>query len=173
MAVLPIRTYGDPVLRRKAAPVEKFDDELRQLAEDMIETMQVARGIGLAAPQVGVSMALCVVDMGLIKDGDPPRSFINPEIIEEFGDIEVMEEGCLSIPDINEDVPRRQGIRLRYQDIGGHTHEAQCTDLLARVLQHEIDHLHGIFFTDRLRPFRRKLLAKRLREIATGVREKG
>lgn len=166
MALLAIRKYGDPVLRLKAKPIELFDDELAQFVEDMIETMQAAEGIGLAAPQVGVSKALCVVDVGLIEEGKKPQAYINPEIVDEFGEKTTLEEGCLSIPGVNEEVTRIEGIRLRYQDLHGKSHEMQCTGMLARVLQHEIDHLHGIFFTDRLGPMKRKLLAKKLRAIA-------
>lgn len=166
MALLQIRIYGDPILRAKAAPIEKFDDYLRTLAEDMIETMQAAHGIGLAAPQIGLSLSLCVVDVGLIEEGAPPQAYVNPQILEEFGDKVVMEEGCLSIPDVNENVSRSEGIRLKYQDLQRQTHETQCTGMLARVLLHEIDHLHGIFFTDRLGPMKRKLVAKKLRALA-------
>jgi len=166
MAFLPIRKYGDPVLRLQAQPVTEFDVELAIFVENMIETMQASEGIGLAAPQVGVSQALCVVDIGLIEKGKQPQAFINPEIIEEFGDEVVLEEGCLSLPDVRDDVARREGIRLRYQDLQGEQHEMQCQGLLARVLMHEIDHLHGIFFTDRLGPLKRRLLAKKLRAIA-------
>ncbi len=166
MAVLPIRKYGDPVLRRKAEPVDRFDEELLNLVDDMIDTMEAAEGIGLAAPQVGVSKAVCVVNMHYIQEGTPPQAFVNPEILEEFGENVSMEEGCLSIPGIAEEVTRKKGIRIRYQDLEGNVHETQCTDMLARVLQHEVDHLHGIFFTDRLGPMKRKLLAKKLKAIA-------
>ncbi len=172
MALLYIRKYGDPVLRQKASRVDAFDEELAQFVEDMIETMQAAEGIGLAAPQVGVSRALCVVDVGLIEEGKPPQVFINPEILEEFGEDVSMEEGCLSIPGVAEEVTRKEGIRLQYQDLQGNLHEMKCTGMLARVLQHEIDHLLGIFFTDRLGPMKRRLLAKKLRAIAEqGKRE--
>ncbi|MCA9743919.1 MAG: peptide deformylase [Deferribacteres bacterium] len=165
MALLQIRKYGDPVLRQKAKQIDPIDDEIVKLAEDMIETMQVAKGIGLAAPQIGLSLSMCVVDIGLIEEGASPEAFINPEIIEEFGDDYTMEEGCLSIPEVNDDVTRKEAIRVTYQDINGEKHELSCDGMLARVLQHEIDHLHGIFFTDRLSAIKRKLLAKKLRAI--------
>ncbi len=171
MALLEIIKYGDPVLRQEAAPVEQFDDELFELVDDMIETMQAANGIGLAAPQVNVSKALCVVDVGLIEEGREPQAFVNPEILEEFGDKAVREEGCLSIPDISEDVERIEGVRVRYQDLSGETHEIQVNELFARVLQHEIDHLNGVFFTDRLSALKRKLLSKKLRKIAAEAKE--
>lgn len=166
MAVLPIRLYGDPVLRAKAKKVEKFDDELREFIASMIETMHAAEGIGLAAPQVGVSRALCVIDVGLIEEGQLPRAFINPVIHASSQETDVREEGCLSIPGITEDVRRPQGIRLSYQDEFGVEHELECQGLLARVLQHEIDHLHGVFFTDKLSSIKRKMLSKKLRNIA-------
>ncbi len=166
MAVLYIRKYGDPVLRQKAARVEQFDDELATLVNDMIETMQAAEGIGLAAPQVGVSKAVFVVDVGLLEKGAQPQAFINPEILDEFGEDVTMEEGCLSIPGIAEDVTRKQAVRIRYQDLQGQVHEGQYKDMFARVIQHEFDHLNGIFFTDRLGPMKRRLLSKKLRAIA-------
>lgn len=166
MAVLKIRKYGDPVLRQKAASVTEFDVNLAKFAADMIETMQAAKGIGLAAPQVGFSTALCIVDVGLIEEGAAPQVFVNPEILEVFGEEQALEEGCLSIPEVTDDVVRQEGIRLRYQDLEGQTHEIAVKGLFARVLQHEVDHLHGIFFTDRLSPFRRKMLAKKLRAIS-------
>jgi len=166
MAVMQIRKYGDPVLRQKAVPQQTFDGELRQLAEDMIETMQVSEGVGLAANQVGLRNALCIVDMGLIKEGDKPRIFVNPVVLEEQGKTVTMEEGCLSIPGITENVDRRERIRVRYQDLDGTPHEEQVDGMLARVLQHEIDHLNGVFFVDRLNPFLRKMLSKKLRALA-------
>ncbi len=166
MAVLPIRLYGDPVLRARAKPVETFDDDLREFIASMIETMHAAEGIGLAAPQVGVSRALCVVDVGLIEKGQLPKVFINPVIHESSAEEDVHEEGCLSIPGITEDVKRPVRIRLTYQDENGKEHELECSGMLARVLQHEIDHLHGVFFTDKLSSIKRKLLSKKLRNIA-------
>lgn len=165
MAILPIRKYGDPVLRQKAAAIQEIDADIRALAEDMIETMQAAEGVGLAAPQIGESLAMCVVDVGLIIEGAIPEVFVNPEILEAFGNDVSLEEGCLSIPGITDNVVRKEGIRLRYQDLHGDRHERTCDGMLARVLQHEIDHLHGIFFTDRLSAIRRKMLAKKLRQI--------
>ncbi len=164
-----ILIYGHPVLRMKARPVEQIDDDIRDLAEEMIETMEVADGIGLAAPQVGESLSLCVVNMALIEDGAAARVFVNPEILDTEGSC-TMEEGCLSIPDIREDVERPEKIRLRYQDLDGHEFEETCDGMLARVLQHEIDHLNGVLFVDRISPIRRKLLSKRLKKLAAGKR---
>jgi peptide deformylase len=166
MAVLPIRKYGDPILRKKAIQVAEFDAALQQMAADMIETMQAAKGIGLAANQVGQPHALCVVDVGLIIEGAPPQAFVNPVILQESGKGVSYEEGCLSIPDINEEVMRKERILIRYQDLAGAEHEQECEGTLARVLQHETDHLNGVFFVDRLSPLKRKLLSKKLRAIA-------
>ena len=166
MAIRPIRKYGDPVLRKKAARVTVFDAALQSLAADMIETMQAAQGIGLAANQIGLSQALCVVDIGLITEGAPPQAFVNPAILQASKSEVSFEEGCLSIPDITDEVLRKERVLVRYQDLAGNTHEQECEGTLARVLQHEIDHLNGFFFVDRLSPLRRKLLSKRLKAMA-------
>ena len=166
MAIRPIRKYGDPILRKKAAPLAAFDEPLQHLAADMIETMQAAQGIGLAATQIGLPQALCVVDIGLIKEGEPPQVFVNPVILQEDGEEKSYEEGCLSIPEVTEEVPRKERILVRYQDLAGVEHEQECEGTLARVLQHEIDHLNGVFFVDRLSPLKRKLLSKKLKAIA-------
>lgn len=166
MAVLKIRKYGDPILRQKSAQQNAFDEALQQQAADMIETMREAKGIGLAANQAGMSNALCVVEVGLVIEGSEPRAFVNPAIIATAGEIVSYEEGCLSIPDINDDVERPNQIRVRFQDLAGAAHEEEFEGMLARVLQHEIDHLNGIFFVDRLGPLRRKLLNKKLKELA-------
>lgn len=166
MAVLKIRKYGDPILRQKAASQTAFDEALQQQAADMIETMREAKGIGLAANQAGASNALCVVEVGLVLEGAEPRAFVNPVITATAGEIVSYEEGCLSIPEINDDVERPNQIRVQFQDLAGAAHEEEFEGMLARVLQHEIDHLNGIFFVDRLGPLRRKLLNKKLKELA-------
>jgi peptide deformylase len=166
MAVLPIRKYGDPILRKKAIKVAVFDTALQQTAADMIETMQAAKGIGLAANQVGQTHALCVVDVGLITEGAPPQAFVNPVILQGNGKEVSYEEGCLSIPEVNEEVMRKERVVISYQDLAGAAHEQEYEGMLARVLQHEIDHLNGVFFVDRLSPLKRKLLSKKLKAIA-------
>lgn len=166
MAVLKIRKYGDPILRQKAITQAVFDEALVQQATDMVETMREAKGIGLAANQVGLANALCVVEVGLVIEGAEPRAFVNPSITATAGEIVGYEEGCLSIPDINDDVDRPNQIRVRFQDLAGVEYEEEFDGMLARVLQHEIDHLNGIFFVDRLGPLRRKLLNKKLKELA-------
>lgn len=166
MAVLRIRKYGDPILRQKARTVEKFDDKLRKSAADMIETMQAASGIGLAANQVGFAEALCVVDVGLVDNAAKPQAFVNPVILETGGNIVPHEEGCLSIPDVTDEVDRPERIRIQFHDLEGAPHEQEFEGMVARVLQHEIDHLNGVFFVDRLSPLRRRFHNKKLKEIA-------
>lgn len=165
MALLPIRKYGDPVLRAKAKPVEIFDEDLVMLADDMIETMIAAEGIGLAAPQIGRSICLLVVEKGLIEDGELPAAYVNPVILEKYGEKVTMEEGCLSLPGISEDVTREENIKLRYQDLSGNEFEEDCHGTLARVIMHEVDHLLGNFFTDYLGSMKLRLLSKKLNAL--------
>lgn len=167
MAVRNIIIYGHPILRMKAKPIEVIDDRVRELAEDMMETMQQADGIGLAGNQVAEPIAVCVVNSGLIEEGTTPKAYVNPVILEDEG-IATMEEGCLSIPDIREDVTRPEKIKVRYQDLSGREHVEEFNDMLARVLQHEIDHLNGVLFVDRISPIKRKLMSKKLRKLAAG-----
>ncbi|HEX9653200.1 MAG TPA: peptide deformylase [bacterium] len=169
MAVRNIITYGNPVLRMKARRIERIDGSIRKLVDDMIDTMQSADGIGLAAPQVAQSIALCIVNMHMITEGEPPKAFLNPEIVAEEG-THIMEEGCLSIPDIREEVTRAETIKIKYRDLDGVEHEEICSQMLARVLQHEVDHINGVLFIDRITPIRRKLLGKKLRAIAAESR---
>ena len=164
MATLPIRLYGDPILRRKAAPVAVIDDEIRRLAADMVETMFDSNGVGLAAPQVGLSLRLLVADATHRDGGAGPRVFINPEILESW-DEWLYDEGCLSLPGLSAELVRPEAIRLRFQDETGAWHEEEFHELWSRVLQHEIDHLDGKLFVDRMSPMRRALLEKRLREL--------
>jgi peptide deformylase len=148
---LPLRVLGDPILREETKPVTVITDELRQLIEAMFETMYAARGIGLAAPQVGRIERLAVVDVD-----DEPMVLINPEIVESSSGTEKGEEGCLSIPDIYGDVERPETIRVRAMDAEGKMFEREATGLLARCLQHEIDHLHGKLFIDYLSVLKKK-----------------
>lgn len=165
MAILPIRLYGDPILRRKATPVAVVDDKIRRLAADMVETMFEANGVGLAAPQVGLSKRLLVADASHRDGGGGPRLFINPEIIEAW-DEWTFDEGCLSLPGLSAELVRPEAIRLRYHDETGTEREEEFHQLWSRVLQHEIDHLDGRLFVDRMSPMRRSLLARKLRELA-------
>ncbi|MDX9751640.1 MAG: peptide deformylase [Flavobacteriales bacterium] len=182
--ILPIRAYGDPVLRKEARPIEPGHPGLEQLIADMFETMYAANGVGLAAPQVGHSIRLFVVDTHAGADSDDPdaeqapedaaeeprlkKVFINPYIVEEEGEEWPFEEGCLSIPGIREEVKRRPRIVLQYQDEQFNEHEEELEGFAARVVQHEHDHLDGILFTDHLRPLRKRLLQGRLRDISMG-----
>lgn len=165
MALRYIVKYGNPFLRIKAKPIDTVDNSIRTLIDDMVETMVHEEGLGLAAPQVAESIALCVVNLGLIEEGATPKAYLNPVILHQEGN-SIIEEGCLSIPDIREDVARHEIVRVKYKDINGEEHEESCDGMLARVLQHEIDHLNGILFVDRISPIKRKLLAKKLKKIA-------
>ncbi len=162
--ILPIKVYGDPVLRRKAAPVTMFDDALARLATDMAETMYHAPGIGLAAPQVGVSLRFIVVDISHGDFKDRLYVMANPEVIETATETDRCEEGCLSVPDFTESVVRPRWARIRGQDLQGNTYEVDAQDLLARCFLHEIDHLDGVLFVDRIMSFRRRLARQRLKK---------
>lgn len=154
--MLTIKIIGDEVLRQKAETVTEFDDELKKLADEMIQVMYESDGIGLAAPQVGISKRLLVIDISEINSEFGPMTFVNPEIVENTGEI-TMEEGCLSIPGVRESVTRPAEIVLKYQDVEGNEKTERFNDWMSRVLQHEIDHLEGVLFTDYLSPVKRKL----------------
>jgi len=161
-----IRIYGDPVLRRKAEPVEDFNAELRDLADSLVDSMYANQsGIGLAAPQIGVSKRLLVIDRSFGEEFDNILVMVNPEIVEADGET-TFEEGCLSVPGIFEPVSRPVRIFARYRDVDGVLREIESDDFLARVIQHETDHLDGILFIDRLGTIKRQLLQKQLRVLA-------
>ena len=165
MEKLRVIKYGNPILRMKARRIDKIDNRIRQLVDDMILTMAIDGGIGLAAPQVAESLTLLVVDHSLIFEDGEPTAYINPAIIASEGE-SVMEEGCLSIPDIHEEVRRSEIITLRYQNIDGESKEDKFDGLLARVLQHEIDHLNGVLFVDRISALKKQILKKELKAIS-------
>lgn len=165
MAILPIRIYPDPVLRRRCEPVETFDRELRDLAADMVETMHNAPGIGLAAPQVGETVRLAVVDLSVGRDPEALLVMVNPEILEEEGR-ERDVEGCLSLPEITDHVIRPRRIRLRARDLTGESFEIEAEDYRARAICHELDHLDGVLFVDHLRGLRRERARRNLRKLA-------
>jgi peptide deformylase len=172
MAIRPVRIYGDPVLRQKAAAVETFDDTLRELAADMRETMRAYRGVGLAANQVGVLQRLIVVELPG-EDGDGLElTLVNPELSERKGSA-VDEEGCLSIPGLYDDVRRAERLRVRALDVEGKPLEFEAVGYLARVLQHEVDHLDGALFVDRLSLLKRQFLRKPLDALARGEMPQG
>lgn len=175
--VLPIHLYGHDALREEAEPVEENTEALQDLIDDMIETMHNAAGIGLAAPQVGRTERLFVVDVTPMADqmeeeGEPvpsqPMVFINPEIEEESTGTVDMEEGCLSIPEVREFVTRPERIQVRYRDRNFDEQVLDAGSVLARVVQHENDHLDGVLFTDYLSSFRKKLLSRSLRKMTKG-----
>lgn len=179
--ILPIVAYGDPILKIVAADVPENSSELVTLIANMYETMYQAKGVGLAAPQIGQSLRLFIVDGAPFADeeGDEPdpkamgidsfkKVFINPIIEEQTGDEWAFQEGCLSIPKIRENVNRREKIRVTYYDENWLLHEEQFDGYAARIIQHEFDHLEGILFTDKLPPLKRKLIAKRLNNISIG-----
>lgn len=190
MAILPIYIYGQPVLRKRAKPVKLVDENMKKFVDSMFETMHHANGVGLAANQVGSLDRVIVVDVsdvdekkhegvGEAADSMPrsinpeqPKKFalINPEVVSTFGS-EKMEEGCLSIPEIRDEVERAEVIRVRYKDLDMKVQEVEASGLLARVILHEIDHLNGILFIDKLGVVKRKLLRGRLNKLEKGFFE--
>jgi peptide deformylase len=162
--ILPIKTYGAEVLRQKANNVTVFNEELKRLADNMVETMYHAPGIGLAAPQVGVSLRLITVDVSHGELNDKLYKIANPEVLEVSAETDRCEEGCLSVPGFSEAVVRPLWAKFSGQDLDGCSFVLEAEALLARCILHEIDHLNGILFVDRLAPFRRRLLRQRLKK---------
>jgi peptide deformylase len=170
MAVLPIVEVPDPRLRLVSRPVEAVDDEVRQLVADMIETMYAAKGIGLAAIQVGVDRRVLVIDLQEPEEegGDPvraPHAYINPEILWASDEASTYNEGCLSIPEQYADVARPARCRVRWLDERGGGHEAEMDGLLATCMQHEIDHLNGVLFIDHISRLKRDMVLKKLAKL--------
>jgi len=176
--ILPIVAYGDPVLKREAEEIDKDYPGLDELIDNMFETMYNAQGVGLAAPQIGKSIRLFIVDASPFgEDEEDPEAqkvkdfkevFINAEIIDEYGQPWAFKEGCLSIPNIREDVSREDTITIRYYDRDWNLREEEFSGYAARIIQHEYDHIDGILFTDHLNPLKKKLLKRKLRDISTG-----
>ena len=172
--VLPIVAYGDPVLRKVGKEITKDFADLAKLIEDMYETMEKAKGVGLAAPQVNKSIRLFVVDSTKMYDDEKEKNegirevFINAKIIAQTGDEWPYEEGCLSIPQIREEVMRQPSIKIKYYDRDFKAHQKEFTGLTARVIQHEYDHIEGKLFIDHLKPLKRSLLKGRLDKISKG-----
>ncbi|MEZ5825767.1 MAG: peptide deformylase [Geminicoccaceae bacterium] len=160
MSRLPIIEVPDPVLKKPAAPVEQFDDELARLLDDMLETMYAAPGIGLAGPQVAISRRVAVVDIS--EDKDEPMRLVNPVIEWRSEMIVQAEEGCLSLPGQYADVRRPDAVHVRYFDEVGEERRVEADGLLARCLQHEIDHLDGILFTDHISSLKRGMIMRKL-----------
>jgi peptide deformylase len=164
MALLEIKTFGCPVLRKKASPVEEITDDIRSLVEDMFETMYAAEGIGLAAPQVGVSARLLILDVSLSDPEAFPTVLINPEIVSESGDISG-DEGCLSLPGVSGEVKRFANITVKALDEKGQPVGYEMSDIHSRVTQHEMDHLDGVLVTDHFSTIKRNLLRGQLRKL--------
>lgn len=176
--ILPIVAYGDPVLKKEADDIPKDYEGLNELIESMFETMYKAQGVGLAAPQIGKSIRLFIVDASPFgEDEDDPEAakvkdfkqvFINAEIIDEKGEPWLFKEGCLSIPNIREDVSREGVIRIQYYDEEWNFHDKEYDGYAARIIQHEYDHIDGILFTDHLNPLKKRLLKRKLNDISRG-----
>ncbi len=180
--ILPIVAYGDPVLKKEAVEIEKGHEGLQELIDNMFETMYEASGVGLAAPQIGLSIRMFIVDGSPFAEDDDedepdPRAeglmgfkkvFINPIIEEESGEEWAFSEGCLSIPDIREDVYRKERILVSYYDEHWNLKEETFDGFAARIIQHEYDHIEGILFTDHISPLKKRLLTKRLSNISKG-----
>jgi len=164
MAVLEIKKYPEKILKEKAAPVINIDAALQQLTDDMIETMHYARGIGLAANQVGIAKKLCVLDLGLREDKMPLIVLLNPVIAEKEGVVDA-EEGCLSIPGYLTSIKRAEKVLVKGINREGKDIEIEAEGLLARALQHEIDHLEGLLFIDRMSPIRREFFKRRYKKL--------
>lgn len=165
MALLEIRTYPDPVLREECTPVTEFDDALRKIAEDMAETMYANDGIGLAAPQVGVTRSFLVVDPASPEErGREVLALANPVITDSDGSIE-FEEGCLSLPELTVPTTRKARVTVAAQDLEGNEIEVTAEGLLAIVLQHEIDHLHGRLLVDYVSPLKRASVVRKLKKL--------
>ena len=180
--ILPIVAYGDPILKMVAEEIPENSLELTQLIADMFETMYLAKGVGLAAPQIGKSIRLFIVDGAPFADeeGEEPdpkavgiesfkKVFINPIIEEQSGEVWAFQEGCLSIPKIRENVHRKESILVSYFDENWLFHEERFDGYAARIIQHEYDHLEGVLFIDKLAPLKKKLFAKRLGNIVLGL----
>jgi peptide deformylase len=169
----PITVYGDLILRKRAEEIEKDTEGLREIIENMWETMYYADGVGLAAPQTGLSIRLFVIDGSEGADKEPElkdfkKVFINPEIIELTRDTWVMNEGCLSLPEIREDITRPNAVRIKYLDENFEEHDEVFSGFAGRVIQHEYDHLEGKLFIDYLSPLKKRLLKSKLNDIARG-----
>ncbi|MGZ5469702.1 MAG: peptide deformylase [Candidatus Aminicenantales bacterium] len=168
MALREILIIGDPILTRTSDPVDGITDEIVRLARDMVETVHAAPGVGLAAPQVGVSKRVIVVDLSVGEDRDALYVLINPEIVSKEGE-SIAEEGCLSVPDIKEKVARPHRVIARGLDLEGRQVEIEGEDLLARALCHEIDHLDGILFVEKLSALKRTLIKKKFKKKAAAA----
>lgn len=169
----PIVVYGSPLLRKVSKEIDKDYSGLKKLIDDLFETMYVSDGVGLAAPQIGKSIRIFIIDGNAMADDDTEmlgfkKVFINPEIIEKTGEPWTFTEGCLSLPNIREDVDRPEQIRVQYYDDNFNFFDETYDGIKARVIQHEYDHLEGVLFIDKLAPLKKKMLKRRLNDIAKG-----
>lgn len=162
--IYTIVKYGDPVLEKKAEPVTVFDEELKKLVDDMFESMYAAHGVGLAAPQIGISKRLAVIDVTFKEDPDAKLVLANPEIIHTEGR-HSQNEGCLSIPDFRENVTRPRQVTIRAQDVNGKVYERTGEELLARAFLHETDHLNGKLYISHLSALKRDLMKRKIRKL--------
>ena len=179
--ILPIVAYGAPVLKKEAAEISEEYPNLDQLIENMWETMYASNGVGLAAPQIGLSIRLFVIDTAPFSEDDEldeleaetlksfKKVFINPVVIEEDGSLWEFNEGCLSIPDVREDVSRHERIKIHYFDQQFKEQELVLTGLVARVVQHEYDHIDGVLFTDKLSSLKKRMIKGKLTQISKGL----
>ncbi len=169
--IYPIVAYGHPVLRKTGEEIDPGSIDVKQLAEDMFETMHYAQGIGLAAPQIGESLRMFVADASAMEDEemqDFKKVFINPEILDEYGEEYAFEEGCLSIPHVRENVIRPEKVRIHYYDEEFNEYEEEFVGMKARIIQHEYDHINGILFTDHLSAFKKRVIKSKLLNISKG-----
>lgn len=177
--ILPIRAFGDSILRKECAPIDKNYPDLKGLIANMFETLESANGIGLAAPQIGLDIRLFIVDVSPLADDEDyadiaeelkifRKIFINAKILEESGDEWKFNEGCLSIPDVREDVKRHEAVTIEYWDENFQKHTDTFHDIRARVIQHEYDHIEGILFTDHLSNLKKKMVKGKLNKISKG-----
>lgn len=162
--IYPIVKYGDPVLEKVAAPITEFDDKLKKLVEDMFESMYEAHGVGLAAPQIGLSLHLAVIDVTFKEDPDAKIVLCNPQIIKTEGR-QTSSEGCLSIPEFRENVTRPRIVTVRAQDVKGNWFEKTGEDLLARAFLHETDHLNGKLYINHISALKRDLMKRKIRKL--------
>ena len=162
--IYPIVKYGNPVLEKPAAPVTEFDDDLKKLVEDMFESMYEAKGVGLAAPQIGISKRLAVIDVTFKENPREKLVLANPEIIHTEGK-QTQSEGCLSIPDFRESVTRANKVTIRAQDVNGKWYEKTGEELLARAFLHETDHLNGKLYLSHLSALKRDLIKRKIRKL--------
>jgi peptide deformylase len=169
--IYPVNVFGDPILRKKAEPITEYFKDLKGFIQNMYETMYCSDGVGLAAPQVGQSIRIFVIDTITEDENEPSgikRAFINPEILEKYGDEWSLNEGCLSLPEIREDVFRPESVRIKFQDTNFIEYEEVFNGFTARVIQHEYDHLEGIMFVDYLNPLKKRILKSKLSAISKG-----